>query len=301
MERVDLSNSTNLSRIIYGMWRLVDDADTSIKHIDDKVNSCLDQGITTFDQAAVYGSYHSESLFGNVIKANPELRNRIEIVTKCGIVNPSERYSNISVSHYDTSRDHINDSVEASLKNMSTDYIDLLLIHRQNPFMDHNETGRALDDIVSSGKVRAVGVSNFKPWDWNLLQSAMKTQLVTNQIELSLTANDAFTNGDLAFHQERSTTVMAWSPLGGGKLITDDGSLGKVIDKTATKQNVDRAAVAVAWLLAHPAKICPVMGTNNLERIAKISDAMSFNMDLETWFELYTAAFNTGEMPWRLP
>ena len=301
MDRINLSSSLEFSRIIYGMWRLADDADTSIKHIDDKVNSCLDQGITTFDQAAVYGSYHSEALFGNVIKANPELRNRIEIVTKCGIVNPSDRYSNISVGHYDTSREHINESVETSLKNMSTDYIDLLLIHRQNPFMDHNETGRALDDIVSSGKVRAVGVSNFKPWDWNLLQSAMKTQLVTNQIELSLTANDAFTNGDLAFHQERSTTVMAWSPLGGGKLITDDGSLGKVIDKIATKQNVDRAAVAVAWLLAHPAKICPVMGTNNLERIAKISDAMSFNMDLETWFELYTATFNTGEMPWRLP
>ena len=301
MDRINLSSSLEFSRIIYGMWRLADDADTSIKHIDDKVNSCLDQGITTFDQAAVYGSYHSEALFGNVIKANPELRNRIEIVTKCGIVNPSDRYSNISVGHYDTSREHINESVETSLKNMSTDYIDLLLIHRQNPFIDHNETGRALDDIVSSGKVRAVGVSNFKPWDWNLLQSAMKTQLVTNQIELSLTANDAFTNGDLAFHQERSTTVMAWSPLGGGKLITDDGSLGKVIDKTATKQNVDRAAVAVAWLLAHPAKICPVMGTNNLERIAKISDAMSFNMDLETWFELYTATFNTGEMPWRLP
>jgi len=301
MDRINLSSSLEFSRIIYGMWRLADDADTSIKHIDDKVNSCLDQGITTFDQAAVYGSYHSEALFGNVIKANPELRNRIEIVTKCGIVNPSDRYSNISVGHYDTSGEHINESVETSLKNMSTDYIDLLLIHRQNPFMDHNETGRALDDIVSSGKVRAVGVSNFKPWDWNLLQSVMKTQLVTNQIELSLTANDAFTNGDLAFHQERSTTVMAWSPLGGGKLMTDEGPLGRVIDKTATKQNVDRAAVVVAWLLAHPAKICPVMGTNNLERIAKISDAMSFNMDLETWFELYTATFNTGEMPWRLP
>jgi predicted oxidoreductase len=184
---------------------------------------------------------------------------------------------------------------------MSTDYIDLLLIHRQNPFMDHNETGRALDELVSSGKIREVGVSNFKPWDFNLLQSGMSTQLVTNQIELSLTANDAFTNGDLAFHQERSTPVMAWSPLAGGKLMTNDGSLGRVIDKTATKKNVDRAAVAVAWLLAHPAKICPVMGTNNLDRIAKISDAMSFNMDLETWFELYTATFNTGKMPWRLP
>ena len=301
MERVDLSNSTNLSRIIYGMWRLADDSDTSIKHTDDKINSCLSQGITTFDQAAVYGSYSAEALFGNVIKANPGLRNRIEIVTKCGIVNPSDRYSNISASHYDTSRDHITESVESSLKNMSTDYIDLLLIHRQNPFMDHNETGRALDELVSSGKVREVGVSNFKPWDFNLLQSGMNTQLVTNQIELSLSKNDAFTNGDLAFHQERATPVMAWSPLGGGKLMTDESSLGETLDKTATKQNVDRAAVLVAWLLAHPAKICPVMGTNNLDRIAKISDALSFNMDLETWFELYTATFNTGEMPWRLP
>ena len=301
MDRVNLSSSLEFSRIIYGMWRLADDADTSIKHIDAKINSCLDQGITTFDQAAVYGLYTSESLFGQTLKANPSLRNEMEIVTKCGIVVPSNKYPNIQVAHYDTSREHITASVDASLTNMSTDYIDLLLVHRPDPFMDHRETGRALDDIVSSGKVRAVGVSNFKPWDWNLLQSVMKTQLVTNQIELSLTANDAFTNGDLAFHQERSTTVMAWSPLGGGKLMTDEGPLGRVIDKTATKQNVDRAAVAVAWLLAHPAKICPVMGTNNLERIAKISDAMSFNMDLETWFELYTATFNTGEMPWRLP
>ena len=301
MDRVNLSSSLEFSRIIYGMWRLADDADTSIKHIDAKINSCLDQGITTFDQAAVYGLYTSESLFGQTLKANPSLRNEMEIVTKCGIVVPSNKYPNIQVAHYDTSREHITASVDASLTNMSTDYIDLLLVHRPDPFMDHRETGRALDDIVSSGKVRAVGVSNFKPWDWNLLQSVMKTQLVTNQIELSLTANDAFTNGDLAFHQKRSTTIMAWSPLGGGKLMTDEGPLGRVIDKTATKQNVDRAAVVVAWLLAHPAKICPVMGTNNLERIAKISDAMSFNMDLETWFELYTATFNTGEMPWRLP
>ena len=301
MERVDLSNSTNLSRIIYGMWRLVDDTDTSIKHIDDKINSCLNQGITTFDQAAVYGSYTAEALFGKVIKANTSLRHKIEIVTKCGIVNPSDRYFNAAVSHYDTSRDHINDSVEASLKNMSTDYIDLLLIHRQNPFMDHNETGKALDDLVTSGKVREVGVSNFKPWDFNLLQSEMNTQLVTNQIELSLSTNDAFTNGDLAFHQEQATPVMAWSPLAGGKLMTDESSLGETLDKIAIRENVDRAAVAVAWLLAHPAKICPVMGTNNLDRIAKISEALSFNMDLETWFELYTATFNTGETPWRLP
>ena len=301
MERLSLSSSTNFSRIIYGMWRLAGDTNTSTKHISEKVNLCLDQGITTFDQAAVYGLYTAEALFGGVLKANPALRHKIEIVSKCGIVNPSNRYANTFVSHYDTSREHIFNSVEVSLKNMTTDYLDLLLIHRQDPYMDHLETGNALDDLVLSGKVKEVGVSNFKPWDFSLLQSGMKSQLVTNQIEMSLAATDSFTNGDLAFHQEQGTTVMAWSPLGGGKLMSNDGLLGKALAKIATIQNVDIAAVAVAWILAHPAKICPVMGTNNLERIAKISDAMHVKMDRETWFELYTASFNDGILPWRLP
>ena len=301
MERVNLSSSSSISRIIYGMWRLADDINTSSKHISDKVNLCLDQGITTFDQAAVYGLYSAEALFGEVLKANPSLRHKIEIVSKCGIVNPSDRYAGVSVSHYDTSREHIFNSVDASLKNMATDYLDLLLIHRQDPFLDHHETGKALDDIIKSGKVKEVGVSNFKPWDFTLLQSAMKSHLVTNQIEMSLAATDSFTNGDLAFHQERATTIMAWSPLGGGKLMKDKGILGKALKKIAVNQNVDIAAVAVAWLLAHPARICPVMGTNNLNRIAKISDAMNVKMDRESWFELYTASFNDGKLQWRLP
>ncbi|MDA7448101.1 aldo/keto reductase [Candidatus Pseudothioglobus singularis] len=301
MERVNLSSSSSISRIIYGMWRLADDINTSSKHISDKVNLCLDQGITSFDQAAVYGLYSAEALFGGVLKANPSLRHKIEIVSKCGIVNPSDRYAGVSVSHYDTSREHIFNSVDASLKNMATDYLDLLLIHRQDPFLDHHETGKALDDIIKSGKVKEVGVSNFKSWDFTLLQSAMKSHLVTNQIEMSLAATDSFTNGDLAFHQERATTIMAWSPLGGGKLMKDKGILGKALKKIAVNQNVDIAAVAVAWLLAHPARICPVMGTNNLNRIAKISDAMNVKMDRESWFELYTASFNDGKLQWRLP
>jgi predicted oxidoreductase len=301
MERVNLSSSSSISRIIYGMWRLADDINTSSKHISDKVNLCLDQGITSFDQAAVYGLYSAEALFGEVLKANPSLRHKIEIVSKCGIVNPSDRYAGVSVSHYDTSREHIFNSVDASLKNMATDYLDLLLIHRQDPFLDHHETGKALDDLIKSGKVKEVGVSNFKPWDFTLLQSAMKSHLVTNQIEMSLAATDSFTNGDLAFHQERATTIMAWSPLGGGKLMKDKGILGKALKKIAVNQNVDIAAVAVAWLLAHPARICPVMGTNNLNRIAKISDAMNVKMDRESWFELYTASFNDGKLQWRLP
>ena len=301
MERVNLSSSSSISRIIYGMWRLADDINTSSKHISDKVNLCLGQGITSFDQAAVYGLYSAEALFGEVLKANPSLRHKIEIVSKCGIVNPSDRYAGVSVSHYDTSREHIFNSVDASLKNMATDYLDLLLIHRQDPFLDHHETGKALDDLIKSGKVKEVGVSNFKPWDFNLLQSSMKSHLVTNQIEMSLAATDSFTNGDLAFHQERATTIMAWSPLGGGKLMKDKGILGKALKKIAVNQNVDIAAVAVAWLLAHPARICPVMGTNNLNRIAKISDAMNVKMDRESWFELYTASFNDGKLQWRLP
>jgi predicted oxidoreductase len=301
MERVNLSSSSSISRIIYGMWRLADDINTSSKHISDKVNLCLGQGITSFDQAAVYGLYSAEALFGEVLKANPSLRHKIEIVSKCGIVNPSDRYASVSVSHYDTSREHIFNSVDASLKNMATDYLDLLLIHRQDPFLDHHETGKALDDIIKSGKVKEVGVSNFKSWDFTLLQSAMKSHLVTNQIEMSLAATDSFTNGDLAFHQERATTIMAWSPLGGGKLMKDKGILGKALKKIAVNQNVDIAAVAVAWLLAHPARICPVMGTNNLNRIAKISDAMNVKMDRESWFELYTASFNDGKLQWRLP
>lgn len=301
MERVNLSSSSSISRIIYGMWRLADDINTSSKHISNKVNLCLDQGITSFDQAAVYGLYSAEALFGEVLKANPSLRHKIEIVSKCGIVNPSDRYAGVSVSHYDTSREHIFNSVDASLKNMATDYLDLLLIHRQDPFLDHHETGKALDDIIKSGKVKEVGVSNFKSWDFTLLQSAMKSHLVTNQIEMSLAATDSFTNGDLAFHQERATTIMAWSPLGGGKLMKDKGILGKALKKIAVNQNVDIAAVAVAWLLAHPARICPVMGTNNLNRIAKISDAMNVKMDRESWFELYTASFNDGKLQWRLP
>ena len=301
MERVNLSSSSSISRIIYGMWRLADDINTSSKHISNKVNLCLDQGITSFDQAAVYGLYSAEALFGVVLKVNPSLRHKIEIVSKCGIVNPSDRYAGVSVSHYDTSREHIFNSVDASLKNMATDYLDLLLIHRQDPFLDHHETGKALDDLIKSGKVKEVGVSNFKPWDFTLLQSAMKSHLVTNQIEMSLAATNSFTNGDLAFHQERATTIMAWSPLGGGKLMKDKGILGKALKKIAVNQNVDIAAVAVAWLLAHPARICPVMGTNNLNRIAKISDAMNVKMDRESWFELYTASFNDGKLQWRLP
>ncbi|MCJ7874054.1 aldo/keto reductase [Phaeobacter sp. J2-8] len=290
MDRVQITKDLDFSRIVYGMWRLGDDADTTPAHVEAKIKSCLDQGITTLDQADIYGGYAAEAVLGCAFRANPGLRNSVEIVTKCDIVAPVGRYADVPVKYYDTSRAHIEKSVDLSLADMAIDHIDLLLIHRPDPFMDHHETGAALDDLVASGKVRAVGVSNFRPWDWSLLQSAMKTPLATNQIEISLAEIAPFTNGDLAFHQQHGNPVMAWSPLGGGSLMAADSAAGKVADEIATEFGVDRAAVAVAFLLAHPAQILPVMGTNNLTRIAQISDALKVKLDRQNWFRLYEAA-----------
>ena len=215
----------------------------------------------------------------------------MEIVTKCDIVAPVGRYKNARVKYYDTSRDHILKSVDASLKLMGIDYIDLLLLHRPDPLMDHFETGAALDEIIASGKVRNVGVSNFKPWDWNLLQAAMKNNLVTNQIELSVLAHEGFTNGDVAFHQTHNTPIMAWSPLAGGDLfLKSNEKLLNCLSKIADTFGVEPSMVAVAWLLAHPANILPVLGTNSLSRIETISQALDIKLDKQTWFEIYTTA-----------
>ncbi|WP_224824456.1 aldo/keto reductase family oxidoreductase [Cognatishimia sp. MH4019] len=291
MDRIELAKGLNFSRIVYGMWRLGDDTDTSTAHVRAKIDACIEQGLTTFDQADIYGDYGAEALLGAALKEAPELRDQMEIVTKCDIVAPIGKYSDKPVKYYDTSRDHILASVDNSLTNMNIEQIDLLLIHRPDPLMNHHETGAALDEVVASGKVRHVGVSNFKPWDWELLSSAMKQPLVTNQIELSLLAHDAFTNGDLAFLQRHDIAPMAWSPLGGGGLFgADNAGLRAALTKIGEAHGVDDAAVAVAWLLAHPANIMPVMGTNNISRIKALSDAFKVEMDRETWFALYTHA-----------
>ncbi len=290
MERVALSDKLEFSRLIYGMWRLAEDSDTSAKHVEAKIQACLDQGITTFDQADIYGGYTSETVLGAALKANRSLAKQMEIVTKCDILVDAGRHSGTRVKHYDTSREHIHASVDASLSEMGIEHIDLLLVHRPDPFMDHHVTGAALDELVASGKVGSIGVSNFRPWDWELLQSAMKNQLVTNQIEISLKEIAPFTNGDLAFHQRHGHRLMAWSPLGGGDLMGGNSAVAAVMDRLAAQTGLDRAAVAVAFLLAHPAGILPVLGTNNLSRIATISDALKVRLDRQDWFELYEAA-----------
>ena len=290
MERIKISDDLSFSRIIYGMWRLSDDPDTSPAHVQAKIEACLAQGITTIDQADIYGGYQAEEVLGQALKAAPALKDQIEIVTKCDIVAPAGRYSDAPVKYYDTSRAHILASVDHSLRLMNIDRIDTLLIHRPDPMMDAAETGAALDEVVAAGKVKTVGVSNFKLHDWTLLQSAMTTPLVTNQIELSLHAHHGFTNGDVAYLQERNIPIMAWSPLGGGSLMTQTGPLQDRMATIAAQAGVDPGAVAIAWLLAHPARIMPVMGTNNLSRINALSGALKVGIDRQTWFALYTDA-----------
>jgi len=291
MQKIVVSEGVALSRLVYGMWRLGDDADTGPAHVRAKIEACLAQGITTMDQADIYGGYTAEGLLGAALREAPGLRDRIEIVTKCDIVAPVGRHSGARVKHYDTSAAHLTASVEASLREMATDRIDLLLIHRPDPLIDPDETGPALDALVASGKVRAVGVSNFRPWDTDLLQSRMTARLAVNQIELSLMAHEALVNGDLAYLHRHRIAPMAWSPLAGGRMAgSAPAGLRERLQTLGNAVGADWSAAAVAWLLHHPAGILPVLGTNSLTRIAQISDALRVPMDRQTWYELYTLA-----------
>ena len=291
MERITVSETTELSRIIYGMWRLADDTDTSISHVQAKIEANLAQGITSMDQADIYGDYQSEALFGQALSDAPHLKDKIEIISKCDIALVSDKYPNRRVKHYDTSHAYITGQVDNSLSLMGVDALDILLLHRPDPLMNADETGRTLDGLVESGKVKSIGVSNFKPWDISLLQSRMATPIVTNQIEISLVAHDALVNGDLAFAQEHEIAPMAWSPLGGGALFNGQNSaLDSALKQMADSHSCSVTQIAIAWLLKHPAQILPVMGSNNLERISEFGGAASIQLSREDWYVLYEAA-----------
>ncbi len=300
MQTIQLhSQLPHFSRIVFGVWRLNDSADNSSSQVLKKIQTCLDVGITTFDHADIYGDYSCEKSFGQALKLQPSLVNRMQIITKCDIMLKSAQYPNRRVKHYDTSAQHIRASVDASLARIGVPIIDVLLMHRPDPFMDAAQTGACLDALVKEGKIRAAGVSNFMPWDWSLLQANMQTPLVTNQTEISLLERSCFTNGVLAQAQQLKAPPMAWSPLAGGKLLGSDANaqrLRPALQKLAGQFNVGIDAVAVAWLLAHPANIVPVMGTTNLERIARLPDAFKVTIDRETWFELFELA-NGHEVP----
>ena len=294
MQQVKLPNSSlSFSRLVYGVWRLAGDADQSVQHVRAKIDAALAEGMTTFDHADIYGNYECEKLFGKALTDDASLRDQMQLVTKCGIALISDKYPARRVKYYDTSADYIRISVENSLQHLHTDRIDTFLIHRPDPLMNAAETGAALDDLIDSGKILSAGVSNFQPSDWRLLQKHMKNKLVINQIEMSVLHQDSFTNGDLSALQLDDIAVMAWSPLAGGRLFGDEEAAKRVrplLQNIADEQNIRLDVVAFAWLLQHPANIMPVVGTNNLERIKGLGEALNIAIDRETWFEIWTAA-----------
>jgi predicted oxidoreductase len=292
LKRIDtLHSDITFSELAYGVWRLAESQPTT-SSTEAKIQACLDQGITTFDHADIYGDYQCEQLFGDALKANPSLRSQMELVSKCDIALISEKYPQRRVKYYDTSQKYIFQQVEQSLKHLNSDYLDTLLIHRPDPLMDVEETGAALDDLIKQGLVRTVGVSNFSVWQWKLLQSKMTNRLITNQIEINLFEQSSLWDGTLEAMQFDQLLPMAWSPLAGGQLFNQalNPELESVLKRIEQNQRCQREHIALAWLRMHPANILPVVGTNNQARIKALHQFNNVELDRETWFELLTAA-----------
>ena len=212
-------NGPVFSRFVFGLWRLSDWGYSPQERLS-LVHQCMDLGITTFDEADIYGDYQSQPLFGEALALEPALRDRIQIVSKCGIKLISSSFPDHQLPHYDTGADHIISSTETTLKQLHTDRIDVLLIHRPDPLMNADEMAEAFTRLKDAGKVLHVGVSNFTPSQFSLLQSRLPFPLVTNQVECSVLEFDVMHDGTLDQMQEAlRVSPMAWSPFGGGRLI----------------------------------------------------------------------------------
>ncbi len=264
----------------------------------DFLHTCLDLGITTIDHADIYGDYTCEGLFGEALQKEPGLRDRLQLISKCGIKLVSSNRSQHQIKHYDTSRAHILTSVNNSLQQLHTDYLDLLLLHRPDPLMDADETAEALMSLIQSGKVRYVGVSNFTPSQYDLLASRLSVPLVTNQIEISVLHLDPFLDGTLDQCQRLRIAPMAWSPLGGGALFQRSEAQAQRIYTSLTKVGQELGGlredqVALAWLLTHPANIVPILGTGNLDRIQAAVGAIDVKLTREQWFRIWSASTGT--------
>ncbi|MFF2455390.1 aldo/keto reductase family oxidoreductase [Peribacillus simplex] len=294
MQRVNLTEDFSLSRIVHGMWRLADWR-FSTDEILSLIEHGTDRGITTYDHADIYGSYTCEEIFGKALSLKPSLRDKMEIVTKCGIVLKSENRPSHKSHHYDTSKTHIIKSVEQSLMNLKTDYIDLLLIHRPDPLMDPAETAEAFNQLKESGKVRNFGVSNFKKPQWDMLQSYLEYPLVTNQLELSAYNLENFEDGTVNLCQQAGVAPMAWSPLAGGSIFEESNEKAARLRKTLeiVKEEIGANGideVMYAWLLRHPAKIIPIVGSGKKERLDSAIDSLNLSMKKEQWFNILTSS-----------
>jgi predicted oxidoreductase len=286
----------SLSRLVFGAWRLLDGAvRPDAEAVARLIGIAVDLGLTSFDHADIYGNYEVEAAFGAGLARWKGKRDSVELISKCDIMLASGNRPQNRLKHYDTSGAHIAASVDRSLANLGTDYLDLLLLHRPDPLMNADETAAALAGLVKAGKVRAVGVSNFTPSQFDLLASRFPFALATNQIEMSVLKTSALTDGSLDHAQRLSYAPMIWSPLGGGSLFTGDGEreqrVRAVLATVAAETgSANLATVAIAWLLRHPARLVPVLGTMKPERLAEMVKALEISLDRQQWFAIMEAS-----------
>jgi predicted oxidoreductase len=295
ISRVDAASSGfQLSEFIQGYWRLAEWNMSPSQRLD-FLKQHIELGITSVDHADIYGGYSCEQLFGEALALEPALRQQLEIVTKCDIKLLSDKYPDRTVKHYDTSAAHIAYSVDNSLQNLGTDYLDLLLIHRPDPLMKADEVADAFVQLKQSGKVRHFGVSNFTPYQFDLLQSRLDFPLVTNQVEVNPVNIFALHDGTLDQMQMKRIRPMIWSALGGGSIFTAQTEeahqlrtvLGNISDELGGA-TLDQ--VIYAWLLKLPCQPLPIIGSGNIERVCSAVSAKDIIMTREQWFSIWQAA-----------
>ena len=281
----------DFSKIIIGVMRWgIWGADHSEKGVQKLIETSLEEDLSTFDHADIYGGYTTEELFGNAFSEMKIDREKIQLITKCGICMPSEK-KNFPLKYYNYSKEYILNQVDESLKNLKTDYIDLLLLHRPSPLMNPEEIAAAFGVLRSSGKVGDFGVSNFTTSQFDLI-SKYFPQLVTNQVEVSLTETKAFYDGTIDQMMLKKLQPMAWSVM--GTYFSEDSErtarIKSVLEVLTKKYNAEEAQLLLAFLLKHPSKIIPIIGTSKVESIKSLKKSLQINLEIEDWFSLLEAS-----------
>lgn len=291
VQRITLApQGPEFSRFVMGYWRLMEWG-LSPRQLVSFIEAHLDLGVTTVDHADIYGGYQCEAAFGEALKLAPHLRERMEVVSKCGIATTARPEH--AIGHYITDKQHIISSAEHSLVNLATDRLDLLLIHRPDPLMDADEVAEAFLHLHQSGKVRHFGVSNFTPAQFTLLQSRLPFTLATNQVEISPVHQPLLLDGTLDQLQQLRIRPMAWSCLGGGRLFSDESfrPLRDELAQVAREINAETIEqVVYAWVMALPSKPLPIIGSGKMERVRAAIAAEALTLTRQQWFRIRKAA-----------
>ena len=280
-------NKTSLSKIAagtmnWGVW----DKNLGVSEMAHMINICVENKITTFDHADIYGGYTTEAQFGKAFTESKVSRERIQLISKCGIQHTDGRPN--TIKHYNYSKEYIIWSVENSLKNLQTDFLDVLLLHRPSPLMVADEIAEAVEKLKSEGKIIDFGLSNFTSSQTALI--SQKTEVNYNQIQFSATHHEAMLDGSLDFMQTHNIRPMSWNPLGTvfREDIEQTRRLKKLLLQLVAKYGVGSDTILLAWVLKHPANVIPVAGTVNIARIQALMKATTLQMETEDWFAIWT-------------